>query len=76
MFILGGMMSLRDSAIICLTLPVLYFVTLAFMPESPVYLVRQNRIDEAARYAVNKKVKKTVKTNMSIEIPREKKCIT
>lgn len=48
-YILGGMMSMRVFAMVSLALSVLYFVTFVFMPESPVYLVRQNRIREAAR---------------------------
>lgn len=48
-YILGGMISLRDFAIANLTLPVLYLVTFIFLPESPIYLVRQNRIREASR---------------------------
>ncbi|XP_014482808.1 PREDICTED: facilitated trehalose transporter Tret1-2 homolog [Dinoponera quadriceps] len=48
-YVLGGMFSLSVFAIINLAGPVLFLVTFAFMPESPVYLVRQNRIREAAR---------------------------
>lgn len=48
-YILGGILPLRPLAMVALTVPVLYLVALAFMPESPVYLVRQNRIPDATR---------------------------
>ncbi|EZA57322.1 hypothetical protein DMN91_003297 [Ooceraea biroi] len=48
-YILGGVLSMRVLAITLLAIPVLYLVAFVFMPESPVYLVRQNRLHEAAR---------------------------
>ncbi|KMQ94447.1 facilitated trehalose transporter tret1-like protein [Lasius niger] len=48
-YILGGMMSLYNLAVIGAILTVLYVIAFAFMPESPVYLVRQNRTREAIR---------------------------
>ncbi|XP_032665930.1 facilitated trehalose transporter Tret1-like [Odontomachus brunneus] len=48
-YILGGMLSLRVFAMINLVNPVLYLIAFTLIPESPVYLVRQNRIREAAR---------------------------
>ncbi|XP_011144714.1 facilitated trehalose transporter Tret1 [Harpegnathos saltator] len=48
-YILGGMLSFRTYAIVNLVLPALYLITFVFMPESPVYLIRQDRIREATR---------------------------
>lgn len=48
-YILGGIVSMGTFAIISLAVVVLYLVAFIFVPESPVYLVRQNRIREAAR---------------------------
>lgn len=48
-YILGGVLSLRVFAIVNLAFPVLYLIAFTLIPESPVYLVRQNRIREAAR---------------------------
>ncbi|XP_029170084.1 facilitated trehalose transporter Tret1-like [Nylanderia fulva] len=48
-YILGGMMSLYNLAVVGAILTALYIIAFAFMPESPVYLVRQNRTREAVR---------------------------
>jgi len=48
-YILGGILSMRTLAVTALAVPVLYVVAFIFMPESPVYLMRQNRLHEAAR---------------------------
>nr|XP_012217469.1 PREDICTED: facilitated trehalose transporter Tret1-like [Linepithema humile] len=48
-YILGGILSFRSFAMVALTVPVLYLIAFAFMPESPVYLVRQNRMHDAIR---------------------------
>lgn len=48
-YILGGIISFRVFPVVIIALAVLYFVTFIFMPESPVYLVRQNRMNEAIR---------------------------
>lgn len=48
-YILGGILSMRVLAMTALALPLLYLVAFVFMPESPVYLVRQNRLYEATR---------------------------
>jgi MFS family permease len=48
-YILGGVMSFRVFPVVSVVLAVLFFITLIFMPESPVYLVRQNRMHEAIR---------------------------
>lgn len=48
-YILGGILSLRPFAMVALTVPVLFLIAFALMPESPVYLVRQNRMHDAIR---------------------------
>ncbi|XP_018399375.1 PREDICTED: facilitated trehalose transporter Tret1-like [Cyphomyrmex costatus] len=48
-YILGGVMSFRAFPVIVIALVLLYFITFIFMPESPFYLVRQNRMHEAIR---------------------------
>lgn len=48
-YILGGVMSFRIFPVVSVALAVLFFITFLFMPESPVYLVRQNRMHEAIR---------------------------
>lgn len=48
-YILGGVMSFRAFPVVGVALSVLFFITFIFMPESPVYLVRRNRIHEAIR---------------------------
>lgn len=51
-YILGACVSFRVSAIFALALPLLYLVCFLFAPESPVDLVRRNRLDQAARQAM------------------------
>lgn len=48
-YILGAVVSFRMFGIISFGLSLCYFVFIFFLPESPVYLVRQNRLPEAAR---------------------------
>ncbi|XP_017757195.1 PREDICTED: facilitated trehalose transporter Tret1-like [Eufriesea mexicana] len=48
-YILGALLSYRLFSISMLMLPLLYFALFVFMPETPVYLVRRNRINEAIR---------------------------
>ncbi|XP_012532000.1 facilitated trehalose transporter Tret1 isoform X2 [Monomorium pharaonis] len=48
-YILGGVMSFRAFPVVSVSLAVLFFITFIFMPESPVYLVRRNRMHEAIR---------------------------
>lgn len=48
-YILGGVMSFRALPVAVIALIVLFLITFIFLPESPVYLVRQNRMHEAIR---------------------------
>ncbi|KAL6268737.1 hypothetical protein P5V15_001864 [Pogonomyrmex californicus] len=48
-YILGGILSFHAFPISGVIISVLFFITFTFMPESPVYLVRQNRMREAIR---------------------------
>ncbi|XP_050450567.1 facilitated trehalose transporter Tret1-like [Cataglyphis hispanica] len=48
-YILGGMMSLYHLAVIGAILSALFLITFVFIPESPVYLVRENRTREAIK---------------------------
>lgn len=48
-YVMGGMVSFKMYAMINITVPVLYLIGFVFLPESPVYLVRQNRIRDATR---------------------------
>ncbi|XP_066598151.1 facilitated trehalose transporter Tret1-like [Prorops nasuta] len=48
-YVLGPILSFRVFATCALLLPLLFFGTFLFLPESPVYLVRQNRLLEATR---------------------------
>lgn len=48
-YILGALLSYRLFSIAMLMLPLLYFALFVFMPETPVYLVRRNRMNEAIR---------------------------
>lgn len=48
-YILGGMMSLYHLAVIGAILSALFLITFIFIPESPVYLVRENRTREAIK---------------------------
>lgn len=49
-YIVADMMSMRAFAILGLAMVVLYFIAFILIPESPIYLIRQNRMEEAARY--------------------------
>ncbi|XP_063978595.1 facilitated trehalose transporter Tret1-like [Diachasmimorpha longicaudata] len=48
-YILGAAFSYAVFASIVLTLPVIFFGLFIFMPETPIYLIRKNRITEATR---------------------------
>ncbi|XP_070168756.1 facilitated trehalose transporter Tret1 isoform X1 [Polyergus mexicanus] len=48
-YILGGMMSLYNLAVVGAIVSALFLITFAFIPESPVYLVRRNRMHEAIK---------------------------
>lgn len=48
-YVLGALCSFRVVAIVAFTLPLLYLAFFLFVPESPVFLIRSNRLDEAAR---------------------------
>lgn len=48
-YVLGSILSIHVLAITLLAIPILYLVAFIFIPESPVYLMRQNRLHEAAR---------------------------
>ncbi|XP_072757428.1 facilitated trehalose transporter Tret1-like isoform X2 [Anoplolepis gracilipes] len=48
-YILGGLMSLHTTAVIGAIFSTLFFIAFAFMPESPVCLVRQSCTDQAIR---------------------------
>ncbi|XP_071565085.1 facilitated trehalose transporter Tret1-like [Temnothorax nylanderi] len=48
-YILGGIMSFHTFPVVVIALAIFFFVTFIFLPESPAYLVRQNRMHEAIR---------------------------
>ncbi|XP_071565086.1 facilitated trehalose transporter Tret1-like [Temnothorax nylanderi] len=48
-YILGGIMSFHTFPVAVIALAIFFFVTFIFLPESPAYLVRQNRMHEAIR---------------------------
>ncbi|XP_029035963.1 facilitated trehalose transporter Tret1-like [Osmia bicornis bicornis] len=48
-YILGAVLSYRVFTISMLVWPLLYILFFVFVPESPVYLLRRNRLDDAAR---------------------------
>ncbi|CAK9794698.1 Facilitated trehalose transporter Tret1 [Anthophora quadrimaculata] len=48
-YILGALISYRLFSIVALVFPLLYVVFFLFVPETPVHLVRRNRLGEAAR---------------------------
>ncbi|CAL7934717.1 unnamed protein product [Xylocopa violacea] len=48
-YVLGALLSYRVYSIVALLFSVLYLALFVFLPESPVYLTRRNRLNEAAR---------------------------
>ncbi|KAK2576978.1 hypothetical protein KPH14_011942 [Odynerus spinipes] len=48
-YIFGAILSFNVYSICAIIPPILYFATFLFLPETPVYLVRRNRLREAAR---------------------------
>lgn len=48
-YILGGMMSLYNLAVVGAIMSALFLITFVFIPESPVYLVRRNHMHEAIK---------------------------
>ncbi|XP_006617438.1 facilitated trehalose transporter Tret1-like [Apis dorsata] len=48
-YIIGAILSYRWFAIAMLIFPLFYIALFVFVPETPVYLIRRNRIDEATR---------------------------
>ena len=48
-FIIGPLLSFTVFAIVSLLVPLIYLGCFLFMPETPVYLVRQNKITEATK---------------------------
>lgn len=48
-YIIGAILSYRWFAIAMLIFPLFYIASFVFVPETPVYLIRRNRIDEATR---------------------------
>lgn len=48
-FIIGPLISFNLFAIVCLILPLIFLAFFVFMPETPVYLIRKNKIAEATK---------------------------
>jgi SP family facilitated glucose transporter-like MFS transporter 8 len=48
-YVVGSYTLYHDFAIICLSLPVIFFVTFLWMPETPVYLLRRGKVKQAKR---------------------------
>ncbi|XP_017893631.1 facilitated trehalose transporter Tret1-like [Ceratina calcarata] len=48
-YILGALLSYRVCAIVAFLFPLFYIALFVFVPESPVHLVRRNRINEATK---------------------------
>lgn len=48
-YVIGAVVSYQVFAILAVMVPALFFGFFIFMPETPVYLVRKNRMTEAAR---------------------------
>ena len=48
-YILGGQMTLHTSAVVGVIVTALFVIAFTFLPESPIYLVRQNRTRDAIR---------------------------
>ncbi|XP_023934271.1 facilitated trehalose transporter Tret1-like [Bicyclus anynana] len=49
LYIIGDLLSYRTTLWICLALPTIHMVVFVFMPESPSYLVKKGRIEEATK---------------------------
>lgn len=49
-YIIGASLSYRLFAAVSLLAPIIFFFGFLFMPETPVYLVRKNRLAEAAKF--------------------------
>ncbi|CAG9861339.1 unnamed protein product [Phyllotreta striolata] len=47
--IVGSYLSIKTTALICSTVPVVLFCTFAWMPESPYYYIMKNRLEDARR---------------------------
>lgn len=48
-YIIGAFVSVRILTLMCAALPIIFGAVFAFMPESPLYLIKINRTDEARR---------------------------
>lgn len=48
-YVLGAVLSYRVFAIVAFVFPLVYIAFFVFSPESPIYLIRQNRITEATK---------------------------
>ena len=48
-FAAGPYLSYTDMALFGLSLPILFVISFYFVPETPIYLVRQNRLGEAVK---------------------------
>ena len=48
-FIVGPLISFNLFAIVCLILPLIFLGFFVFMPETPVYLIRKNKVAEATK---------------------------
>ncbi|XP_044734839.1 facilitated trehalose transporter Tret1-like [Chrysoperla carnea] len=46
-YIIGSMVTIISLSVICATIPLIFGALFYFQPESPVYLIQNNRIDEA-----------------------------
>ncbi|KOB57894.1 Uncharacterized protein OBRU01_25769, partial [Operophtera brumata] len=49
LYVIGDMMSYRPVLWVCLALPTVHLVLFLMMPESPSYLVKSGKLDEATR---------------------------
>ncbi|XP_043474785.1 facilitated trehalose transporter Tret1-like [Leptopilina heterotoma] len=48
-YIIGPILSFKFFGIVCLCLPVFYLGCFVFLPETPVYLIRNNRLNDAIK---------------------------
>ena len=48
-FVAGAHLSYRANALVSSTMPLVFLTTFYFMPETPIYLVRQNKLNEAMK---------------------------